>query len=83
MIDKVDTLAIGGAMANTLLYAQGVAVGRSLCERDMADNARQILALAAERSCRVILPEDAVVGGRAGGRGRLPDRRDRRRRRRT
>ncbi len=61
LIGKVDMLAIGGAMANTLLFAQGVAVGRSLCEREMADNARQILALAAERNCRVILPEDAVV----------------------
>jgi len=61
VIGKVDVLAIGGAMANTLLYAQGVAVGRSLCERDMADSARQLLALAAERKCRVILPEDAVV----------------------
>src|SRR5271155_541823 len=61
LLSKVDVLAIGGAMANTLLYAQGTAVGRSLCERDMAENARQILALAAEHNCRVILPEDAVV----------------------
>jgi phosphoglycerate kinase len=58
---KVDLLAIGGAMANTLLSAQGIGVGRSLCERDMADNARQLLAFAAESHCRVILPEDAVV----------------------
>src|SRR6266404_8180399 len=48
-------------MANTLLFAEGTEVGRSLCERDMADNARNLLALARERSCRVILPEDAVV----------------------
>jgi phosphoglycerate kinase len=61
IIGKVDALAIGGAMANTLLFAQGVAVGRSLCERDMADEARRLLALAGERGCRVILPEDAVV----------------------
>jgi phosphoglycerate kinase len=61
VIGKVDVMAIGGAMANTLLYAQRVAVGRSLCERDMADNARQLLALAAQRRCRVILPEDVVV----------------------
>jgi phosphoglycerate kinase len=58
---KVDVLAIGGAMANTLLFAQGVDVGRSLCERDMAENARGLLARAAECHCRVILPEDAVV----------------------
>jgi phosphoglycerate kinase len=61
VVGKVDVLAIGGAMANTILYAQGVGVGRSLCERDMAESARRILALAAERNCRVILPEDAVV----------------------
>src|SRR5215469_11203545 len=61
IVGKVDRLAIGGAMANTLLYAQGKQVGRSLCERDMAETARQLLTLAEERKCRVILPEDAVV----------------------
>src|SRR5262245_35122387 len=64
IIGKVDFLAIGGAMANTLLFAEGTEVGRSLCERDMADNARKLLALARERNCRVILPEDAVVAVR-------------------
>jgi phosphoglycerate kinase len=61
IIGKVDLLAIGGAMANTLLLAQGKEVGRSLCERDMAGTARQLLALAVAQNCRVILPEDAVV----------------------
>ncbi len=61
IIGKVDCLAIGGAMANTLLFAQGTEVGRSLCERDMADEARRLMTLARERNCRVILPEDAVV----------------------
>ena len=61
VIGKVDVLAIGGAMANTLLFAQGISVGRSLCERDMADSARQLMALAGERNCRVVLPEDVVV----------------------
>ena len=61
LVGKVDVLAIGGAMANTLLLAEGKEVGRSLCERDMTDTARQILGLAKEGSCRVILPEDAVV----------------------
>jgi phosphoglycerate kinase len=64
VIGKVDLLAIGGAMANTLLFADGTEVGRSLCERDMADTARRLLALARERNCRVILPEDAVVAAR-------------------
>jgi phosphoglycerate kinase len=61
IIGKVDLLAIGGAMANTLLLAQGKEVGRSLCEHDMAETARQLLALASQRNCRVILPEDAVI----------------------
>jgi phosphoglycerate kinase len=61
LISKVDLLAIGGAMATTLLLAKGKVVGRSLCERDMVETARQILALARERNCRVILPEDAVI----------------------
>jgi phosphoglycerate kinase len=64
LIAKVDTLAVGGAMANTLLLAQGRAVGKSLCERELVDNARRILELARGRSCRVILPEDAVVAER-------------------
>jgi len=61
LISKVEILAVGGAMANTLLLAEGRGVGRSLCERDMAETARQVLALARERNCRVILPEDAVI----------------------
>jgi phosphoglycerate kinase len=58
---KVDRLAIGGAMANTFLYAQGRPVGRSLCEQDLADTARAILVEANERGCEIILPEDAVT----------------------
>ncbi len=61
IIGKVDRLAIGGAMANTFLFAQGQPVGRSLCERDLADTARAILAQAKERGCEIILPEDAVT----------------------
>jgi phosphoglycerate kinase len=61
IIGKVDVLAIGGAMASTLLMAQGNEIGHSLCERDMAETARQLLALAREQNRRVILPEDAVV----------------------
>ncbi len=61
IVSKVDRLAIGGAMANTFLFAEGRPVGRSLCERDLADTARAILADAAARGCEVILPEDAVT----------------------
>ena len=61
MTGKVDKLAIGGAMANTFLFAQGRPVGRSLCEAELADTARAILAQAKERGCEIILPEDAVT----------------------
>ena len=61
IIGKVDTLAIGGAMANTFLYAQGRGVGRSLCEKEMAGTARDILAAAEKCGCTVILPDDAVT----------------------
>ncbi len=63
LIAKVDILVVTGAMANTFLFADGREIGRSVCERDMADSARQILALARQRNRRVILPEDAVVAG--------------------
>jgi phosphoglycerate kinase len=58
---KVDVLIIGGAMANTLLFAQGVAIGKSLCERDMADTARHIIDRAKEVGCALVLPLDGVV----------------------
>ncbi len=61
IVKKVDVLAIGGAMANTLLFAQGVEVGKSLCERDMAETARGILAAAKAAGCTLMLPVDAVV----------------------
>ncbi|MCQ0971729.1 phosphoglycerate kinase [Paracoccus sp. TK19116] len=58
---KVDHLVIGGGMANTFLVAQGVEVGKSLAERDMADTARAILDNAAEVGCTIYLPTDIVV----------------------
>jgi len=61
IMTKVDRLAIGGAMANTFLFAQGRPVGRSLCEKDLADTARGILYQAADRGCSIILPDDAVT----------------------
>jgi phosphoglycerate kinase len=64
ILSKVDCLAIGGAMANTFLFAQGRPVGRSLCEKELADTARDILDRAAARGCEVILPEDAVTADR-------------------
>jgi phosphoglycerate kinase len=61
LVGKLDRLAIGGGMANTFLFAQGVDVGGSLAERDMADTAREILAEAEARGCEILLPVDLVV----------------------
>ena len=61
LVGKVDTLVIGGGMANTFLAAQGQPVGKSLCEHDLADTARAILARAQETGCRILLPVDLVV----------------------
>jgi phosphoglycerate kinase len=61
LLSKVDILVIGGGMANTFLFASGVDVGKSLCERDMADTARRIAADAAAAGKRIVLPVDAVV----------------------
>jgi len=61
MLKKVQVLVIGGAMANTLLLAQGKKVGRSLVEKNMLDAAQKILSDARSASCELILPVDAVV----------------------
>ena len=61
LLDKVDALIIGGGMANTFLYAQGVDIAASLAEPDMADQARTIMASADQKNCRIILPVDVVV----------------------
>jgi phosphoglycerate kinase len=64
LIDKVDALVIGGGMANTFLHAQGVGIGKSLAEKDMAATALRIIAKAEEKNCALILPVDAVVADR-------------------
>lgn len=61
LIDRVDVLIVGGAMANTFLNAQGLDVGASLCEPDLADTARAIVAKANEAGCEILLPQDALV----------------------
>lgn len=61
LVAKLDHLAIGGGMANTFLYAQGVDVGGSLCEKDMADTAREIIEEARRQGCELLLPVDVVV----------------------
>ena len=61
LVGKVDALVIGGGMANTFLAARGDDVGKSLCEHDLTDTARQIMIEAATAGCAVVLPSDAVV----------------------
>ncbi len=61
LVAKLDRLAIGGGMANTFLFAQGHDVGGSLCEKDLADTAREIIAKAEKAGCELLLPVDVVV----------------------
>ena len=64
LIGKVDALVIGGAMANTFLHALGTDVGKSLCESDLADTARAIMAKADAAGCEIVLPSDVVVASK-------------------
>lgn len=61
LIEKVDQIVIGGGMANTFLAAQGLDVGKSLCEHDLAGTAREIIARAKDANCELVLPTDVVV----------------------
>lgn len=61
LVTKVDALAIGGGMANTFLFARGHSVGKSLCERDLVDTAKEIEAIARACECDILLPRDLVV----------------------
>ncbi|ACI56508.1 Phosphoglycerate kinase [Rhizobium leguminosarum bv. trifolii WSM2304] len=61
LVKKVDALVIGGGMANTFIAARGTNVGKSLCEHDLAETARQIMIEAATSGCAIILPEDGVI----------------------
>ena len=75
LVSRVQMLIIGGGMANTFLAAQGVAVGKSLCEHDLLATARDIEAKAKKAGCRIILPVDAVVARefKAGAANRVVD----------
>lgn len=61
LVGQVDHLIIGGGMANTFLFADGLQVGKSLCERDLADTARAIVTKATAAGCKLLLPRDVVV----------------------
>lgn len=63
LVAKVDHLVIGGGMANTFLAAQGIDVGKSLCEHEMTDTANEIFEKAKAAGCEIILPTDVVVAG--------------------
>ena len=61
LVTKLDRLSIGGGMANTFLAAQGIDVGASLCEHDLADTAREIMDSAKKAGCELLLPIDVVT----------------------
>ena len=61
LVAKLDTLAIGGGMANTFLAAMGQDVAASLCEHDLGDTARDIIKAAQANDCELLLPVDVVV----------------------
>jgi phosphoglycerate kinase len=64
LVGKVDQLIVGGGIANTFIAAQGLAVGKSLCEHDLVDTARKIMADAAARGAQIPIPQDVVVADR-------------------
>jgi phosphoglycerate kinase len=61
LVTKVDALVIGGAMANTFLLAEGIAIGKSLAEKDMGETVDAILGAAEKSGCAIIVPVDGVV----------------------
>ena len=78
LVTKVDHLVIGGGMANTFLVAEGIEVGRSLAEREMAEMAREIHHRAQKAGCSIHLPIDIVVARefKAGAASQVLDVRD-------
>ena len=64
LVTRLDRLAIGGGMANTFLYAQDFEVGASYCEKDLKQTAVEIMQLAADHGCELLLPMDVVVSER-------------------
>ncbi len=61
LLDKVDSLIVGGGMAYTFFKAQGKEIGNSICELDKVDLAKELLAKAEEKGVRLVLPVDNVV----------------------
>ncbi|HNX92917.1 MAG TPA: phosphoglycerate kinase [Syntrophomonas sp.] len=61
LLDKMDILLIGGGMANTFLKAQGIYIGKSICEDKLLDEAKKLLISAEKQNKKIILPLDAVL----------------------
>ncbi|AGF75022.1 phosphoglycerate kinase [Bartonella australis AUST/NH1] len=64
LLEKVDSLVIGGGMANSFLAAQGYRVGKSFCEHTLVETTREIIEKARLSQCKLLLPLDAMVGFR-------------------
>jgi len=64
LVQKVDQLIVGGGIANTFIAAQGLPVGKSLCEHELIPTAKQIMADAAARGAQIPIPQDVVVADR-------------------
>jgi len=61
LLDKMDILLIGGGMANTFLKAQGICIGKSICEDKLLDEAKKLMLTAESQKKKIILPLDAVL----------------------
>ena len=61
LVTRGEALVIGGGMANTFLFALGLEVGKSLCEKDLSDTANRIMEKARKSGCSIVLPGDAIV----------------------
>ena len=64
VLNTVDKVIIGGAMANTFLKCQGIAVGKSVVEDDLLETARQVIRKAKDKNIDFLLPVDAVAADR-------------------
>lgn len=58
---RMDSLVLAGGLAGTMLYAKGVEIGKSLCEKDAVPIVKEIMAAAKQSGCEIILPIDVVV----------------------
>jgi phosphoglycerate kinase len=62
LTERADYLILGGGLANTLLFALGYPVGKSLCEKEMVDEVKKIVRHAKDKNTKIMLPRDVLVG---------------------